>query len=85
MEQHNERNSTHVGNLGWLGIAAFVALFDATQSESLTHAFQRGVEDSRSRPFVLAALGVTVLHLLDVIPHDSDPFYIVARRFHIEP
>jgi hypothetical protein len=77
---HNERNATHAGTIGWLGIAAYVVWFDTTQSESLSHAYSRGLENSRSRPFVLAGLGVTALHLLRLIPPAVDPFYLVVPR-----
>lgn len=84
MERHNERthNESHVGSLGWLALGAGVVLWDATAEESLTHAFGRGMENAISRHAVLAALGVTVAHLLDLIPHSLDPFYRIADYFH---
>jgi hypothetical protein len=76
------RNDTHVGSLGWAGIAGFVLWFDTTRSESLSHAFKRGLENERSRPLMYAALGITALHLLDKIPHapiELDPFYAASN------
>jgi hypothetical protein len=54
-----------------------VFLFDKLAEESLTHAFQRGIHNSQSRPFVLGALAVTACHLLDVIPERYDPFNLI--------
>lgn len=84
MERNHNNDKSHRGALGWLGIAAYVVLWDTTQPESLTGAFHRGMENRAGRPFVLAGLGITALHLLDLIPHsprELDPFYIAARTF----
>lgn len=77
MERHNE---THIGSMGWVILAGFVALWDITQEESLSHAFSRGLENSRARPAVLLGLGVTALHLLSAIPANFDPFLLTIDR-----
>lgn len=76
-----QRNETHAGSIGWLAIAGFVAVFDLLSSESLSHAFTRGMQNEYSRPLVLGGMAVTALHLLDVIPHQYDPFYATIDHF----
>lgn len=68
-----------VGSIGWLGIAAGVLAFDVLAEESLSSAFSRGTENPRTRPFVLGALGITALHLLDVLPPAIDPIDTAVR------
>lgn len=78
-----ERNEGHSGTYGWAAIGLFVLAFDYLSEESLTHAFHRGIENPRSRAFVLGTLAVTSLHLLDLIPHspvELDPFYLLIDR-----
>lgn len=69
----------HVGTVGWAGIAAGVYLFDKYASESLTHAFERGRESENKliQAATIGALAVTAAHLLDVLPHRADPFYLI--------
>lgn len=70
-------NESKVGSVGWALLVGGVFLFDKLAEESLTHAFQRGIHNSQSRPFVLGALAVTACHLLDVIPERYDPFNLI--------
>jgi hypothetical protein len=72
METHNQ---TKTGTRGWLAIVAFVVAFDRFNEESLTHAAKRGMEHPVSRPFVAVAIGITALHLTNIIPEQYDPYY----------
>jgi len=77
-------NHERQGTLFWAGLAAYVALCDVFGKETLTSAFARGVENPRTRPFVIGALGVTALHLLDAIPHEPielDPFFMIGGLY----
>jgi hypothetical protein len=71
METHNE------GKWGWLAIGAFVVAWDTLSPDSLTGAFRRGIHNPNLRPYIVAGLGITTLHLLDALPEQVDPFYIV--------
>lgn len=73
-------NETKFGSVSWALLAGGVFLLDKLGEESLSHAFQRGLHNSHSRPFILGALAVTSMHLLDVIPHEIDPFYKLIDR-----
>lgn len=73
---HNE--SRH-GTYGWIALAGIVALADVYLEETLSHAFGRGLDHPKYRPYVLGALAVTNLHLLRVLPEPVDPFpYIIS-------
>jgi len=74
-------NHEKQGTLFWAGLAAYVALCDVFGKETLTHAFGRGLENPRTRPFVVGALGITALHLLKVIPVEADPFYVARELY----
>lgn len=68
------------GKYAWAAIGAFVAAYDLLGNDTLTASFKRGAENSRTRPFVYGALGVTAAHLCGVIPREIDPFYMVIDR-----
>jgi hypothetical protein len=74
------RNETHIGTLGWAAIGAFVVAWDVKCEESLTHAFRRGYNNPRIRPLLLGAVAITLAHLIDAIPHQIDPFYLLLHR-----
>lgn len=69
MEQISRR-----GEVGWIGLAAFVIAWDMFAGETMSSAFRRGLENERTRPFVLGGLGITALHLLNALPEPYDPF-----------
>jgi hypothetical protein len=75
--KHNEARS---GALGWALVAAGVAVWDIHAKESLSHAFQRGMDNPLSRPLVLGALAITAAHLVQVLPRQLDPFYATIDR-----
>jgi hypothetical protein len=77
---HNEQS--HAGIYGWLGLAAGVAAFDALAPETMSSAFNRGMQNPYSRYLVLGAWAITTAHLLQLIPHEPvelDPFMRIAN------
>lgn len=63
----------------WLGLAAYVAAYDtwaiATGRETLSTAFHRASRHPVARWPVVAAVGVTVVHLYGRLPKRFDPFH----------
>ena len=72
--QYGERNQTRTGTLGWVGVGAAVLAAEIICEESLTHAFRRGLDSNRYRPFLLGGMAITSLHLLDLLPSSVDPY-----------
>jgi hypothetical protein len=68
------------GSYGWMAIGAFVVGWDVLANETLSHAAKRGLENNYTAPLVAAAIGVTALHLLDVLPEQIDPFTMAISR-----
>lgn len=51
------------GAYGWLGLAAYVALWDWLASETLTRAWWNAVEHPRRRWLIIAVWGWVTAHL----------------------
>lgn len=68
------------GTWGWIGLTAYVTLWDSFANETLSGAFKRAVLHPRARWPVIAAWGVTTAHLFKVLPPRADP---IARLGHI--
>ena len=69
----SRRRDYHAG-IGWLALAALVGAWDLLNQRSLSsfaHAH---------RTATLVVGGVTLAHLLDVLPDGLDPFDALARR-----
>lgn len=65
------RTDVHA-SIGWLAIGALVAVWDVTNRRSLS-------SYAHAHPRATAVLGgVTLAHLLDVLPDWVDPFDLVA-------
>lgn len=80
MERYRyEDDQSNVGVIGWMALGAGVLAWDLYASESLTHAFRRGLDSSRYRPILLAGMAVTALHLLDKLPPAGDPFVLAEK------
>jgi hypothetical protein len=79
---HETHNLTRQGTIGWLLVGATVVGAEVYFEESLTHAFQRGLDNPRYRPLVLGGLAVTVLHLTRLLPRPADPFYLIEASAH---
>ena len=62
------------GLLGWIGLAAYILVWDLTAPETLTSTAQRN-------RLATAIVGAVVLaHLLDLLPPSIDPFYLLDPR-----
>lgn len=70
---------SHVGTWGWVGLAVYVAAWDFTMSESLTHSFERGMNHDIGRLAVLGATAYTVGHLVGLLPKRLDLFYAILE------
>lgn len=62
------------GGHGWIVLAAFVLAWDLRAPETLSTAFSRA-----PRAVQVLATGLTVAHLLDVLPDRCDPFHLLGR------
>lgn len=67
------------GIIKWGALASAVIVLECVGTESLTHAFQRAAEHPVGKYVALGALGLTAAHLLDKIPHQADPYYMIAN------
>lgn len=63
-------NKEHIGTVGIIGLAAYVAAWDLSAPETITHAFKRYHVAAR-----VGIVAVTGAHLLGLIPREYDPFY----------
>jgi hypothetical protein len=63
--------------LAWGGIAAGVAAYDvlAPKGETLSERCDSALERPLGRSFVYAAVGITALHLCNLIPEELDPIH----------
>lgn len=52
------------GEHGWIGLAAFILLWDRYAPETLSKAFWRALEHPTRRPIVLLAWGWVTSHLI---------------------
>lgn len=71
MKTHNQ---THWGTAGWFGLAVYCAAWDYVAEETLTHAWQRGMEKFPWNFMLAGALGATALHLAGILPRKADPY-----------
>jgi hypothetical protein len=67
------------GSYGWLGLAAYVALFDVISRETLSSAFTTAMSDPKRRPWVVAVTVYLVAHLYHGIPDRYDPLRCIDR------
>jgi len=65
-------------NLGWIGLAAFVIIYDVwavlTEAETLTGGFIRWLRNPVTRGPLVAVWSIVTLHLFDLLPRQIDPF-----------
>lgn len=69
------------GLVKWGILGAAIVALEYVGEESLTHAFGRAREHSVGRFVAVGALAVTAAHLMDIIPHQYDPYYAIAGNF----
>lgn len=67
------------GTWGWIGLTAYVALWDAYAPETLSSAFGRAILHPRARWPVVALWGVTTAHLFGALPASLDPIARVGN------
>lgn len=66
------------GVVKWAALGACIIALEYVGSESLTHACHRGRESKLGKALIPLAIGVTAAHLMDKIPHQYDPYYVLA-------
>lgn len=79
MEKSPEDAARAVGHIGWFAISAFVAVWDYKAEETLSSAFSRGLDNEKTKPWVIGTWAVTTAHLMRWIPEQVDPFYLPVR------
>ena len=62
----------------WVALGCCIATLEFIGDETLTHAFQRGLDNEKVQYLCLGGLALTGLHLLDVLPREIDPYYKIA-------
>lgn len=69
------REGLRPSSVAWAGILGAVAVYEllAPNNETLSHRVDSGLE-GRNRYITAGAIGVTALHLLNLIPDKIDPF-----------
>lgn len=74
---------TKTSELGWIGLATYVALYDVaavlTSNETLSSGFARALRHPLKRASIIAAWAVLTAHLFDLIPERLDPISGLAR------
>lgn len=70
---------------GWLGLAAYVTLWDLLASETLSAGFADAVKHPRRRWQVVAAWVFITAHLFSILPAKADPLRNLncIRRPHV--
>jgi hypothetical protein len=70
------------GDIGWVGLALYIVVWDRYAPETLSKAFERALCHPKGRPLVLLAWSVTTAHLFKAIPPKLDPFLLIVRKPH---
>lgn len=65
--------------LGWLGLAGYVIAWNRTQARTLSSGCHAALTKPLTAVPTLLAIGTTAAHLLNVIPHQVDPFHLVGK------
>lgn len=68
-------------SIAWGALAAGVVTFDllAPEGETLSEAVDRGLE-GKYKPLVVGVVGLTALHLLNLLTPDKDPIHLTATK-----
>jgi hypothetical protein len=61
------------GEHGWGALAAGVIAFDLLNEETLSESVDKALE--RHRLLTMTAIGITALHLANLLPEKIDPFH----------
>lgn len=69
--------------MAWAGLAAGVAVYEALapEGELMTNQAHRWIEsDNRAvRAATIGTIGITALHLLDILPPKVDPYHWIGK------
>lgn len=63
--------------LAWGGLIAGVAAYDilCPEGETLSERLDPLLENKFTKPLVIGAVGITALHLTNILPPNLDPFH----------
>lgn len=66
--------------IAWAGLVAGVAAYDmlCPKGETLSEGIDRGLE-SRYKYVVAAGIGMTALHLVNLLPNELDPLHQLTK------
>lgn len=67
---------------GWIGLAAYVVVWDLLAEETLSHGFEDALKHPLKRWQLVLAWGFITAHLFCLIPRRYDPLRGLARRVH---
>lgn len=67
---------SRAANWGWVGLIAGICVFDYFAPETLSEGVDRALE--KHRLATTTAIGVTALHLLNLLPQAVDPIHRLA-------
>lgn len=65
IDRSGKLRNEHQGTLGWLGLAAGVAVFDALAKETMSHAADRAMARKYGKFATVAAVATVALHLVN--------------------
>ena len=68
------------GLIGWGLVAGAVGVWDTMNQQTMTESFQDALEDPVKKYLALGGMAITCAHLLDVIPHQIDPFHVLTSN-----
>ncbi len=68
-----------IGTYGWYGLIIYVIAWDVTARETLTDAFDRGMNHPVIRWIACILWGLVTAHLFRVIPKHYDPLFRVTE------
>lgn len=76
-------NRPRPSELAWAGLAAGVAIYEACapEGELMTNQAHRWIESENRivSAATIGAIGITALHLLDILPPSADPYHWIGK------
>lgn len=69
------------GAWGWLGLAIYVATYDALARETLSRAFYRSIEHPKRRWLTIVVWVMVTLHLFRFIPQRLDAIHWIGQGY----
>lgn len=74
-----ERGLCENGHFKWVLLGLGIVALESYRGETLSNAFRRGLENPRTRPFVIGVTALTVGHLFDLIPDNYDVYDYLGK------